>query len=675
MGKFKKCLIVTLSVVFTVLLTIGLAACKKDQAGVDARDKSIVRVYNAYVANAEEAGETPLSYEEWLKSIKGEKGSDGKDGADGKDGKDGVDGLSAYELYKKYHPVYGGTEEEWVEALASGKLAASYETQYNIIYTLATVPPVLSSLDAIKSGYETYAFIERGKTYNGISKLEKFHNIGFDIGSNKRDGFTAESFNKVLDTIKELNVFGNEKFNIYVQDGTALYATKFVANAMLGGNQYKIVMVEDGSGAYNALRQYVYSFDAFKTSVAAAKAEVAEIMSKTDNEFVGYYDIGKASALATLSNYEYRFQSKDSVKSVIEAANDADLMNAFGFGTETNEYAVNLSYGNVNDSYAALTESQKQDYLTLMYGDAYQGTYDALTRTVDVAGAAVPAKKLVFIGTRIASNPKTATSILGLGALSGEVPTWENLDAKYKNDLLFDSEENYNVLYNALYDDANFADVSDDLKARMRTACFNYYIDYVATLKFTYSQYGADYDIIMKGHPSEPMEGYDKWNRYYIDEVSYSKLMYAAITAFHNKESVGKRIGLMPYGTSAENLAYLGVEISIGGLSSSTYTGYDTSVDVNFVLSNTNGGITSDGNLKSRYEAGNLIYHTNDGEAKATKFFNAGLIYKTLAASENAEVSAVYTEKLNAWIKTVKGVEDASLYDVDDQGFIVEKTA
>lgn len=71
----------------------GFAACKGSDGNNGGAEKTqIEEVYESYVAYAEENGETPLSYEEWLASIKGEKGDKGDTGANGKDGKNGVDG-------------------------------------------------------------------------------------------------------------------------------------------------------------------------------------------------------------------------------------------------------------------------------------------------------------------------------------------------------------------------------------------------------------------------------------------------------------------------------------------------------------------------------------------------------------------------------------------------------
>ncbi|MFR6641128.1 MAG: hypothetical protein ACLUSP_07185 [Christensenellales bacterium] len=146
---FTKALFVML---IAILSFCAISCAGKQDTHPDDSDPRISAVYEAYVADATARDETPLSYEEWFASIKGERGDKGDNG------------LSAYEIYRKHHPVYDGTEKEWINDLASGKIADSYKTGYNIVFTLATIPPVLSSLDCITNGYETYAYIERGKT-------------------------------------------------------------------------------------------------------------------------------------------------------------------------------------------------------------------------------------------------------------------------------------------------------------------------------------------------------------------------------------------------------------------------------------------------------------------------------------------------------------------------------
>ena len=75
---------------------------------------------------------------------------------------------------------------------------------YNIIFALATIPPVMAALESIASGYETYAIIERGKTYNGIDGLENFHNAGFDPKNNLSTGFTESEFTAMTEKLQEL---------------------------------------------------------------------------------------------------------------------------------------------------------------------------------------------------------------------------------------------------------------------------------------------------------------------------------------------------------------------------------------------------------------------------------------------------------------------------------------
>ena len=124
--KNNKSLIV-LFVALIVCLTCLFTACNNNAQ--DARDPQIVAIYDSYVADAAEKGETPLSYEEWLNSIKGDKGDKGDTGAQGEQGiqgekgdkgdkgDNGVDGKSAYELWKAANPESTLTLEQWLASL------------------------------------------------------------------------------------------------------------------------------------------------------------------------------------------------------------------------------------------------------------------------------------------------------------------------------------------------------------------------------------------------------------------------------------------------------------------------------------------------------------------------------------------------------------------------------
>ena len=70
------------------VMSICFIACSgdNDSSNNDNRNAQIVAVYNMYVAHAESNGETPLSYEDWLASIKGETGATGPQGPKGDKG-------------------------------------------------------------------------------------------------------------------------------------------------------------------------------------------------------------------------------------------------------------------------------------------------------------------------------------------------------------------------------------------------------------------------------------------------------------------------------------------------------------------------------------------------------------------------------------------------------------
>ncbi len=604
----------------------------------------------------------------------------------------------------------GETNDETETEAGTDQPTPTDEVTYNIIFALATVPPVLASLDAINSGYETYAIIERGKTYNGIDKLEYFHNAGFDPANNTSNGFTASEWDAMVNKIKELKDTAEDVFfNIYVQDGTALMGAGLAANAGLTTEQFHVTIVEDGTGAYNALyTSYVKGktvtaeadgiYNAYAAAVESAKTEFETVMGKTDNKHNDApfkYNIGKAYALAALPNFTYWIQDKAMLTDIFTTAEvtNTRLMDVLGLkenNAET-ELKASLKFEKISAAIDGLTETQRTDYLTLMYGSYYEATFNGLTRT-ERAGEPAPTKKLVYIGARHKGYPHLATDAThGIGGLAADatVPaTYAELDAKYKIPLLFGTEADYTLFLEVLNNTENYREGTDDLKRQAQVACFNYYIDYIYTLKLTYALYGEEYDIIMKGHPREAVGGSSEWgsiysviyqeegseeNKYYV----YDKLLDNALLAFHEKDSVGKYFGMVPYGTSAENLAYLGVEIAICGLPSSTYNGYDTDVDVVFIMAETNEDIAGSGvetpasQVKARYEAGNLTYTDKDGNEVTTEFYNTGNIYKALASVYTKKGDTANAEKFNNLFKTWLETNHADAAGIDAQGFPV----
>ncbi len=594
---------------------------------------------------------------------------------------------------------------------------------YNIIFALATIPPVLAALDAIDNGYETYAIIERGKTYNGIQytdesgavveRIEGFHNAGFDPNNNLSTGFTKTEFDAMVAKVKELNdKKGDAFFNFYLQDGTALLGAAIAANAGLTTEQFHVYMCEDGTGAYTALNNvYVKNktvnadkdevYETYQAKAESAKAEFEAVMAKNDNKHTDspfHYNIGKAYALASLPNFTYYIQDEATVISILESTGDTKtkLLSAFGAeGYNANvNCKLNLKYQKISAAVDKLTAEEKENYLTLMYGQYFEDTYAALTRT-ERADETAPAQKLVYIGTRHSDYPKLASGaaygIGGLAAGSTLPATYAELDSKYKTPLLFENEADYLAFLDVLADEENYTEALDAAaKEKVKVACFNLYIDYIFNLKLTYLLYGADYDIIMKGHPREVIGEYTQWgNRYKVEygtednksTYCYDKLLDNALLAFHKNDSVGKFIGMVPYGTAAENLAYLGANISLTGLPSSTYQGYDTSVDVLsiFELSNQDiagtGSATADSQVAERYGKGDLIYTDKDGNKQTTKFYNLGNMYKAIIElyTENGDATsaATYEALFASWL----AANHPGATDIDAQGFPVIPSA
>ena len=110
----------------------GFAACEVTDGKNDGAEKTqIEEVYECYVAYAEKNGETPLSYEDWLASIKGErgekgekgeKGDTGAQGEKGEKGDTGADGKSAYEIWLEQGNT--GSEEDfldWLKGITPGE--------------------------------------------------------------------------------------------------------------------------------------------------------------------------------------------------------------------------------------------------------------------------------------------------------------------------------------------------------------------------------------------------------------------------------------------------------------------------------------------------------------------------------------------------------------------------
>ena len=80
----KKVLIILTTIFIVCAMSMCFIACSNNNGtSNDDRDTQIVAIYNMYVAQMQKSGESPLSYEDWLASIKGEQGETGPQGPQG----------------------------------------------------------------------------------------------------------------------------------------------------------------------------------------------------------------------------------------------------------------------------------------------------------------------------------------------------------------------------------------------------------------------------------------------------------------------------------------------------------------------------------------------------------------------------------------------------------------
>ena len=107
--KKRNLLLVCIMIAVICLSCFAFAGCEKDNTSTE--NKEIKAIYDSYVVYAESEGQTPLSYEAWLDSIRGTNGTNG------------TNGLSAFEIWKTANPNSTLTEAQWLETLvgANGK--------------------------------------------------------------------------------------------------------------------------------------------------------------------------------------------------------------------------------------------------------------------------------------------------------------------------------------------------------------------------------------------------------------------------------------------------------------------------------------------------------------------------------------------------------------------------
>ena len=136
MKKFKNVLLMFLSIMCIGTMAGGFAGCNEQTSSpetgssVETAKTEIEQIYDQYVVYAQAAGTTPLSYEEWLASIKGEKGDKGDTGAQGEKGDKGDQGEQGIQGEKGDKGDTGATGSTGV-----GIQSVAYDENGNLVIT------------------------------------------------------------------------------------------------------------------------------------------------------------------------------------------------------------------------------------------------------------------------------------------------------------------------------------------------------------------------------------------------------------------------------------------------------------------------------------------------------------------------------------------------------------
>ena len=172
----KKFLTPVIATLALSCATSVFSACEKTGGGnAPQQNAEIHDIYTSYVTNAEENGETPLSYEEWLAVIKGEKGgiSDKTDGDN-----TGATEKSAYEIW--LDNGHTGTEQDFLNWLkADGSADTDDKTQIFEFYPLDDGTYSVSVGKATQMNNVSLPAAYKGKPVTAISEkgFDKCENL------------------------------------------------------------------------------------------------------------------------------------------------------------------------------------------------------------------------------------------------------------------------------------------------------------------------------------------------------------------------------------------------------------------------------------------------------------------------------------------------------------------
>ena len=221
MKKTKKLLVSFLASVSVLCGSLGLVACGgNDSTSSSGEATEIEKVYAQYVVYAQAQGEEPLSYEEWLATIKGEKGDKGDTGAQGEKGEQGIQGEKGEQGEQGIQGEQGEQGEQGIQGeqgeqgIGIEKVELDENGDLVITLTDGTKLPPIEMPKTESSG--SNSLIDKGATenlhYQKIAGKEEYRVIGL--------GLAEESDIVISSTYKGLSV--TEIGDVAFQDCTGL---------------------------------------------------------------------------------------------------------------------------------------------------------------------------------------------------------------------------------------------------------------------------------------------------------------------------------------------------------------------------------------------------------------------------------------------------------------------
>lgn len=539
---------------------------------------------------------------------------------------------------------------------------------YNIIFTNSTNPPTLSALLSIKSDDPTYAYIQRGNTYYGIEDTKNFTNIGFNIDK-QTNAVTQAEVSKVSDAVKQIaKKKKNSTFTIYVTDYNAYGAFAAAYQAGLDDDDFDVVMVEDGSGSYgdtNFIDTYITgktvetSTQAFQDIIGLSRTNLEKLKNDptclgTEVEMQNYT---AWAGLATLDNASFHGVAINNYKAIFETAGLTSSLFYRSINNASTGYNLKMTEGTSADLYASLTDAQKSEYLKLIGGDRVVAT---LRRTTDRKGNEVSSKKFVIVGSRAKSNTMSMmpdiTSASELIAYDS-IQTGGSEALKEVVNTVFTTKADYEQVLAILNKAENaFTDAQ-------KVSAFNLFAENKFMFQIIANYYGADRDLIYKGHPSEVVTDRAQWqdNHYSCEGGTFVEAIYQLTDNFFKNDSLGSKIGVAIGGCDMSNYAFFGdLDYSIGGMQSTTYDSYNRNTPVDLIMqSNAN---TAYEGATTRYLAGQL----KDTDGAVTTYLNKGSMYQMLNKESELQTWLVSTFRVNA--------SNAGKYGVNKQGFVAKRS-